>query len=998
MIVGCNKYDDDIEDLKGQVSAVRTTVEQLQALVNSGSVITDVTSGNGGVTITLSNGKQYVISGGKDGADGKDADVWTIGSDGFWYKNGAKTEYKAIGVDGVAGAKGDQGDKGDNGDKGDKGDKGDQGDKGDNGFYYVPNPETGCFDIYKDGEFVEKTDISWKPSADEIISAVQNGNTITFYGGNFPEEGLTIILGHDLGSVAFIPDAINADSHYPHVSFYRWDSYYKEDFTVATTPMKKSNEVSLEFRLNPADAYISADMQAGYIHRDVIETRAAKDQETMLTILDNAIFDGGKVTVKTGLKTTAEVSNKDNDFDFEALQVWQGQDYVTSDYIHITASGVEPTLVNTTTNHIEKNGTTVVTPDDVFYDRFRTALPSPNFLTKDEDSDEQIKAVAGTVEAKNFPAHFFVKYDDANGLDLSEKVALYEKDLKKFFDERGLGFTGISYEFSLPKEYLAEDEMKTNQQYFVELEGAVVKVVRGTSAINRLPVVRVDAYVEDFDGVKRWVASAYIKIQITADDVKPDEQGDLEVKIEGDEYVVYNNLSYDDGQFPGKDTHRNDKNYGEHIVAEMPWENFNADVYDALGLTAKNFWDYFGGDENQYNVTINSGKYVIADETLFATNRGEVVSGEGIQLTLMMNGTDAQTTSIHVAVSDQIHTQHVFTVVDKKEKPYEVTDDGVEYTVTITIPADNNYLYKNVVMTHTFYVKHDCAVFDLNPLYLIEGSDKVKDNGRGIVVVEGENTPDGWELFAKIIDHFGIGDAVNNFDEDQNVFDYCTVGGNKENLKSIEFWMKSQVDDKNNANPEVEIVDGDNAAGMIQMVDGEIMSVQQADRIVNYAMTLDNGETCEAFYTARLRNPFVGEKGDDIVLDGRSPRTAATDQNVLVVDKYGDAIVIYDEDAEELVLTELAAGTALGEYGLSEFNVEYSFKEDASYKEFVKLLGETEETYIKIDEATGEIELRFNTAIQKTYQLTVIAKVTVLGTNHGYSVECEIPVKVLSTK
>ena len=104
MIVGCNKYDDDIADLKGQVSAVRTTVEQLQALVNSGSVITDVTSGNGGVTITLSNGKQYVISGGKDGADGKDADVWTIGSDGFWYKNGAKTEYKAIGVDGVAGA------------------------------------------------------------------------------------------------------------------------------------------------------------------------------------------------------------------------------------------------------------------------------------------------------------------------------------------------------------------------------------------------------------------------------------------------------------------------------------------------------------------------------------------------------------------------------------------------------------------------------------------------------------------------------------------------------------------------------------------------------------------------------------------------------------------------------------------------------------------------------------------------------------------------------
>lgn len=36
-----------------------------------------------------------------DGTDGKDADVWTIGTDGYWYKNGTKTNTKAEGKDGT---------------------------------------------------------------------------------------------------------------------------------------------------------------------------------------------------------------------------------------------------------------------------------------------------------------------------------------------------------------------------------------------------------------------------------------------------------------------------------------------------------------------------------------------------------------------------------------------------------------------------------------------------------------------------------------------------------------------------------------------------------------------------------------------------------------------------------------------------------------------------------------------------------------------------------
>lgn len=36
---------------------------------------------------------------GSNGKDGNDADVWTIGTDGYWYKNGVKTNNKAIGED-----------------------------------------------------------------------------------------------------------------------------------------------------------------------------------------------------------------------------------------------------------------------------------------------------------------------------------------------------------------------------------------------------------------------------------------------------------------------------------------------------------------------------------------------------------------------------------------------------------------------------------------------------------------------------------------------------------------------------------------------------------------------------------------------------------------------------------------------------------------------------------------------------------------------------------
>ena len=68
---------------------------------------------------------------GKDGQS--NAPTIEIGSDGYWYINGTKTDYKANGEKGEQGEKGDKGDKGDSGKQGEKGDSGEKGSDGVNG-------------------------------------------------------------------------------------------------------------------------------------------------------------------------------------------------------------------------------------------------------------------------------------------------------------------------------------------------------------------------------------------------------------------------------------------------------------------------------------------------------------------------------------------------------------------------------------------------------------------------------------------------------------------------------------------------------------------------------------------------------------------------------------------------------------------------------------------------------------------------------------------------
>ena len=179
----CKDYDDDIQNLQQQIDANSKAIKAIEDLIKNGSVITNVAEADNGVTVTLSDGKKFTIANGKDGEAGTPGTAWTIGADGYWYKDGAKTDYYALGT------------------------------KGDNGTstttsyeYYVPNAETGCFDIWKDGEFVKSTTISFRNNAQNGISAVLDKENLTLTGvKGVASETVVISLSGNLRGLVFMP-------------------------------------------------------------------------------------------------------------------------------------------------------------------------------------------------------------------------------------------------------------------------------------------------------------------------------------------------------------------------------------------------------------------------------------------------------------------------------------------------------------------------------------------------------------------------------------------------------------------------------------------------------------------------------------------------------------------------------------------------------------------------------------------------------------------------
>jgi len=198
--VSCKDYDDDINGLRDQINKVNTTIDDLKASFVSGVAIKDVAKSGSSLVFTMSDGTTRTIEN-ADGKDGKDAVVWTIGTDGFWYQDGVKTAYKAVGTDGVDGkdgAAGKDGVAGKDGAAGKDGVDGKDGADGKDADIWTPGTD-GYW--YKNGVITAQM---WAPNG--ILSAAQAKKGVVLFGVDGSNEGVFIPTVASLTSLVFIPD------------------------------------------------------------------------------------------------------------------------------------------------------------------------------------------------------------------------------------------------------------------------------------------------------------------------------------------------------------------------------------------------------------------------------------------------------------------------------------------------------------------------------------------------------------------------------------------------------------------------------------------------------------------------------------------------------------------------------------------------------------------------------------------------------------------------
>ena len=343
MVTSCKDYDDDINNLQKQIDDLTKTVNDIQSKINEGAILKNVESdGNGGVKVTITkNGSDqtYNIAAGKDGAAGKDADVWTINKeDGFWYKNGTKTEYYALGT---------------KGDKGDTGATGAAGAAGKDGKYYVPNTETGTFWVYNDGDKAAyDSHIVYTATNKDVITAVWDNDNLTLTNVEGAAGKKVIInLSSALKSLVFDPDFYYAGIEAFDFATYKYNpETVKEvnadgDFatdapTVAADEFTYAPDLAATYFLNPSNAKMSNDAaKYSFIAYNKKYVTKAADYGNTFKVESADLTAKGKVTVHAKYNGNAikDLSNG-NEVTVLALQYASGDSVVTSDFAAIKAS------------------------------------------------------------------------------------------------------------------------------------------------------------------------------------------------------------------------------------------------------------------------------------------------------------------------------------------------------------------------------------------------------------------------------------------------------------------------------------------------------------------------------------------------------------------------------------------------------------------------------------------------------------------------------------
>ena len=502
--VSCKDYDDDIENLQDQINANAEAIKTINDLVANGSVISSVEPTANGIIIKLGDGKSYTIENGKDGNDGKPADVWTIGEDGFWYKNDQKTEYKAVGSNGTNGA------------------------DGVNGGFYRPNTATGNFDyvvVDKDGkETVKDSGITWKVGGSNITAVVTDGDVILQGVPGIPDGKVVIPRNNVLRSLVFVPEVYVEGipgMRYYNVAYTRQDLDKKNTKNEAFKDIKDgavelNRGILAQYHVNPSCVNKSELQVLNLATRNVPYLTRSADFEAKATYKD---FKDGLLTVgiELGKGVSSWLDQGTNDsVPVAALQVIrEGKDTITSDYATLYKAAVK--------------NVRIANPNAKAEEHYRFAINDNTLKAKDS------KVVLGDKIVWNETPQDYKDCDttlvDGSSLDLMSLVSAHglmeNQDCAKL-DTETYGWT---WKFEVVTGYVLGAN-QTPQDKFVTLEadGHTLKTtVYGDdsqgAAIGRTPIIRVTL----IDEAGKIVSGAYIKLQIVKEDVPSREQIEIDL-------------------------------------------------------------------------------------------------------------------------------------------------------------------------------------------------------------------------------------------------------------------------------------------------------------------------------------------------------------------------------------------------------------------------------------------------------------------------------------
>lgn len=629
--VSCTDYDGDINDLTERVKKLESTVSDLQTAINNGAVITDVTPITNGVKVTLSNGKSFDVTNGKDGNDGKDGapgkdgSVVTIGANGNWFIDGKDTGFAS---------KGDKGDKGDPGKDGNDGAPGTPGKDGVDGkdalqIWYQP-----CTDK-SDANYGKWVKYTYDPASKETTSEVTNidvfpegtitavydeeSGKITFHNVEGAKDGVVeISLLTTVKSLALIPEALMEGLGYIEFPY----GIIIPDEENDTVVFYSSGVANVTYRLNPENADVNANEWA-FINRKVktIQMRSASDKKDLVSIVSEnqkPVVKGGEATfsiklndfnhfpIQTWFGPGADNDPEDLKNDIIALQTYANGETITSDYAYVGIGGLyahyglihkdftknDVSPIDKTIRPYRSEPIAINNPaDDELY---APELPTPELLyTETLDLKDYVTLLADGYNVKDALA-------EEIGVDVDYKFELV--------NEKG----------EVNKPFLGEDK-RTDQNQFVVIEGSKIRVndkflnESTRPAVNRTPQVKVTATTKLGDK-EYTLATCYIMIRIVEEKVEPEVPvvyyktfTDHFVKFCGDEVI----------KFTAPKTACPDYTADK---LEVTWEEVNKSVLGGLGLSYEAFLEDYDTN-NLYVLDIKKGTDGQLDTTYVPVNQ-----------------------------------------------------------------------------------------------------------------------------------------------------------------------------------------------------------------------------------------------------------------------------------------------------------------------------------------------------------------------------------------